>query len=306
MLRGLDRRIAQETDLPGAPRRRAARVRRARRRPLPRELRPPQGHVHGPPAAASTATHSNLVEPQRDVMRSQRWFTSVVGAARSSALWRTCQSGRSSAARERGFDLGAVERREREHGAAADRGLVAHSRRAPRRARPGRRARRARRPRLRGRAGRRARSRSATSAATTCRGRVAPFAERERGGFGDPRVVVVEQLTSGADAAPRPERGRGLGGARARTVASAVARRPASQARLRLDRAPVPRARARRARRLATPGVGIAGDEAARRGVRRRRSGDSRRAPRAAAARSRASSSGRDRRRTQPTVRHTA
>ena len=48
MLRGLDLRIAQETDLPGAPRRRAARVRRARRRPLPRELRQPEGHVHGP------------------------------------------------------------------------------------------------------------------------------------------------------------------------------------------------------------------------------------------------------------------
>ena len=48
MLRGLDLRIAQETALPGPPRRRAPRVRRPRCRPLPRVLRPPEGHVHGP------------------------------------------------------------------------------------------------------------------------------------------------------------------------------------------------------------------------------------------------------------------
>ena len=40
---------------PGAPGRRPARVRRARRRPLPRGLRRPQGHVHGltPPGPAT-------------------------------------------------------------------------------------------------------------------------------------------------------------------------------------------------------------------------------------------------------------
>ena len=52
MLRGLDRRLAQETAIPvhlvDAP----ARVRRARRRPVPRVLRLPQGHVHGGRALA--------------------------------------------------------------------------------------------------------------------------------------------------------------------------------------------------------------------------------------------------------------
>jgi len=44
--------------------------------------------------------------------------------ARSSALWRTCQSRSSVAVREGGVHLGTVERCEREHGSTADRGLV--------------------------------------------------------------------------------------------------------------------------------------------------------------------------------------
>ena len=44
----------------GAPRRRAARVRRARRRPLPRVLRPAQGHVHGPAARLDAAVRQQL------------------------------------------------------------------------------------------------------------------------------------------------------------------------------------------------------------------------------------------------------
>ena len=49
MLRGFDLRIEQETAVPRATRRPAARDRRARRRPLPRVFRPPEGHVHVAP-----------------------------------------------------------------------------------------------------------------------------------------------------------------------------------------------------------------------------------------------------------------
>ena len=47
MLRGLDLRLEPGDRDPGAPGRRAPRVRRARCRPLHRGLRRPQGHVHG-------------------------------------------------------------------------------------------------------------------------------------------------------------------------------------------------------------------------------------------------------------------
>ncbi len=55
MLRGFDLRIEKETAVPRAARRPAARDGRARRRPVPRELRPPQGHVHVVPLVRSSA-----------------------------------------------------------------------------------------------------------------------------------------------------------------------------------------------------------------------------------------------------------
>ena len=48
MLRGLDRRIERETGVQRAARRHAARDGRARRRAVPRVLRPSPRHVHGP------------------------------------------------------------------------------------------------------------------------------------------------------------------------------------------------------------------------------------------------------------------
>ena len=85
MLRGLDRRIAKETDAAGAPRRRAARVRRARRRPLPRELRPPQGHVHGPPAHLSRSRHAEPLSRTAVVSRGLRRPGGPASRGRSSA-----------------------------------------------------------------------------------------------------------------------------------------------------------------------------------------------------------------------------
>ena len=55
MLRGFDLRISEGDRDPGAPRRRAARVRRARRRSRDRELRPLEEHVHGRPPLTSDA-----------------------------------------------------------------------------------------------------------------------------------------------------------------------------------------------------------------------------------------------------------
>ena len=57
MLRGLDLRLAQETEIPVHLVEAPARVRRARRRSLHRGLRRPQGHVHG------------LTRPHRSIRR---------------------------------------------------------------------------------------------------------------------------------------------------------------------------------------------------------------------------------------------
>ena len=138
--------------------------------------------------------------------------------SRSSAAWRTCQSGSVDAASQLRLDLVALERGEREHGAAAGSRACRRTRRAPPAVSPGRPARRAPRPPTRVRAGRRAPSRRCTSAAIAARRRARVFADRERGGLGDPRVVVGEQLDEHgarrrrvrAWARPRP-RGAGRG-----------------------------------------------------------------------------------------------
>ena len=112
MLRGLDRRIAEETDAAGASRRRAARVRRARRGPLPRELRHAQRDVHGPQRRAlAVFGHSRF--GLRNVVTNQVF--------RGLAHLPVAVFERGAQAR---FDLVAFERGEREHRAAPDRGLV--------------------------------------------------------------------------------------------------------------------------------------------------------------------------------------
>ena len=113
---------------------------------------------------------------------------------RSSAAWRTCQSVSVSAALQPRFDLVAVERGEREHRAPADRGLVVARARARRAASTDRRARRARRPRPRARADRRASSPRRSAPRSRSRRRARVLADRVGRGFGDPRVVVGEQL----------------------------------------------------------------------------------------------------------------
>ena len=68
---------------PGAPRRRAARVRRARRRPLPRELRQPQGHVHGPVGSATTVESGYCPRRDRSRRSSRRRSIRSPGTTRS-------------------------------------------------------------------------------------------------------------------------------------------------------------------------------------------------------------------------------
>ena len=121
MLRGLDLRIAKETVAAGAPRRRAARVRRARRRPLPRVLRPPEGHVHGPPPHLNSGSGvainrcGRLPTPN---VREPGQVGQVLGGLADLPV------GVGEGGGERGVDLGAVERGEGEDGPAPDRGPV--------------------------------------------------------------------------------------------------------------------------------------------------------------------------------------
>ena len=99
---------------------------------------------------------------------------------------------------------------------------------------------------------------AATSAGDRARGRVASFAERERGGLGDPRVVVAEQRrASGATGIAPPSAGA-VSAARRRTDAVGIRRTATSQAGSR-DRDRCRAARARAECGGADPGVGIVG-----------------------------------------------
>jgi rod shape-determining protein MreB and related proteins len=110
-------------------RRHPPRVRRARRRPLPRELRPEQGDVHGPTALLSAWARPRGGSPPPSLGRS------VVGDPSPSPLFGKfgkkvlgCLPYLPIAVLERSaqgsLDLGAVEGRECEHGAAAHGGFV--------------------------------------------------------------------------------------------------------------------------------------------------------------------------------------
>ena len=178
------------------------------------------------------------------VQRSHRSPLRVGSPRRSSAAWRTCQSRSVSASRQPGLDCFAVERGEREHRAAAHGRLVVACGEHDRRARSDRRARRARRRPPRARAGRRGRGRATERGDARGPSRAA-FAERERGGLGDERVVVGEQ----GDQRPRPPRrlrARGRAPPRAGARPGRDPRpRPATSRRRRVA---TRRARARRAR----------------------------------------------------------
>ena len=248
-----------------------------------------------PDAASRTSTASKRCSwrapPRADRLATSRSrFVSVADVEQVFGVLADLPVGVLERAAERGFDLVAVERGEREDRAAADRRLVGAAVRAPPRGRPGPRARRARRPPTSRTRGSACSTAAATSAGTVAAAASRSFTERERGRFGDPRVVVAQQDQQRLDRHRVAERGCRLRGSPADDRASGSSA-AASHADARRDSAHR-RARVLRARRRGPARLGVVLDQLGQLPVDVGRSSARHRARRAAAARRSRASSG--------------